>query len=73
MEDALKVMTEKKNSLGNENEKFHGLHCHFIVLIQGHGDHAILDQKLHKNKHQTVSMSVWMCISEREYFIDNSL
>lgn len=50
MKDGLEK-TRQKDSLGNDNEKFHGLYSHFIVFIQGHGDHAILDRKLHKNTH----------------------
>lgn len=36
-------MTDQTDSLGYEHQEFHGLHCHFTVLIQGHGDDPVLE------------------------------
>lgn len=36
-------MTDQTDSLGDEHQEFHGLHCHFTVLIQGHGDDPVLE------------------------------
>lgn len=48
------------DSLGDEEQQFHGLHGHLVVLVQGHGDHPVLENK-HERSSANRSASTCTC------------